>query len=176
MASFRVSRLEDVLKDIADEYEEQPREWRIFKGRFLTDEHTYSIIISGPARTRHLKLESAYKPNPLVVWREIDEYLPKGAKGVPYFGMRPLPDKLARQAVRAFLKQDSAQLFKILEQAFTANPVTSAELMTKESAGILQGPVFRGPLEYISEKQRRLDAKLATEMRRLVAREYPMYG
>jgi len=170
---MKVQTLEDVAKKIFEEYEDEPQGWRIFIGQFPNDEHFLNIIVAGPQKIRQLKLESAYKPNPLVVCKEIDEY-PKTK--TLYFGLRPLREETLRKVFRAVSRKDSPALFEIFKSVFSAAPIAYSEFADKEIPVGLQGPVMRGPLEYISEKQQRLDAKLNAELKRVVRREYSMYG
>lgn len=168
-----VKTLDRLIAEIAEKYEHEPRNWRVAFGKTERDSHSTTLFLQTPDGNFMLKLESIYKPNPLVVYEPIDEEL--FSKKELYFGFRPLSRKVLRK-IAAATSANEASASELLKSIFGKRPLTISEIAAKKPAVLVQGPVYHTRrLPSLSEKQDALDAKLSAKLERLIRKEYPMY-
>ena len=131
----------------------------------------YGALASGPSGAWLLKMDSIFKPAPIVLGSEV-EAGPNPAGAFPY-GYRRLPPELVLR-----LLQGEGGSPREPERAGLASVLRSDPVVPEAGGSYAQGPfVLAGPGGVrLSERQRAVDASLTLEMRRLLRERYPAYG
>ena len=119
-----------------------------------------------------LKIDSLFKPNPIVIGSQA-EPLSRIPRGPFPYGYRALPPELA---IQAFGGETSGQRDRTL--AALLSVLRSEPVVPEEGRSYAEGPlVLTGPGRVsLSESQKEIDARLSSEMRRLLRMRYPAYG
>ena len=161
----------DLRKRMLESYSRDPKGWSFVispsPGSGFSD-----ATVSGPDGTWILKIDSLFKPFPIVIGSQSEERLRRPEGPFPY-GYRELPPELALQIMGG---EGPGSGQTTLERLLT---VLKSEPVVPEVGGsYAQGPLLlTGPQKVgLSNSQREIDAKLASEMRRLMRLRYPAYG
>jgi len=131
----------------------------------------YDASISGPHGAWALKIDSLFKPQPIVLGAPTEAIPPKTSDSFPY-GYRRLPPELIPEVLgdEGYPREKAmASLLSVLK---------SKTVIPEEGRSYAHGPfIFTGPQKVeLSEHQRELDDRLTSEMRRLLRARYPAYG
>jgi hypothetical protein len=161
----------DLRKRILDSYSRDPRGWR-FEVSPSPISGSFDATVSGPDGGWLLKIDSLFKPSPIVVGSPAGTLLGKPGEPFPY-GYRQLPPDLALQIMGSDYSASSPALRRRLVSVLRSEPV-----VPEEGRSYAQGPLLlTGPRKVsLSEGQKEIDARLASEMRRLLRLRYPAYG
>jgi len=132
----------------------------------------FDATVAGPDGAWMLKIDSLFKPTPIVIGSPTDSLHGRRQGPFPY-GYRGLPPELALQLMGGGSEIPSGPMRRHLLSVLRSEPV-----VPEKGGSYAEGPlVFTGPGRVsLSEKQREVDAKLASEMRRLLRLRYPAYG
>jgi len=119
-----------------------------------------------------LKIDSLFKPTPTVIGSPA-ESLGSGPEGPIPYGYRGLPPELALQLMGGGSEAPSDTIRRRLLSVLKSEPV-----VPERGGSYAEGPlILTGPRSVsLSDKQREVDAKLSSEMRRLLRLRYPAYG
>lgn len=156
---------------LLESYSRDPRGWSFVLSPSVKSGF-YDAVASGPNGAWILKMDTIYKPTPLVLGSEVepDSSKPEGAFT---YGYRKLPPELMLGLFRGGEGTSEEAIRAGLSTVLRTEPV-----VPDRGGSYAQGPfVLTGPGELrLSEKQRAVDARLTLEMRRLLSRRYPAYG
>jgi len=132
----------------------------------------FDANVAGPDGDWLLKIDSLFKPTPIVIGSQAEALRRRPGGPFPY-GYRDLPPSLALQLMGAGSEGPSDPVRKGLLSVLRSKPV-----VPEKGGSYAEGPlVFTGPGNVsLSSKQREVDARLASEMRRLLRLRYSAYG
>jgi hypothetical protein len=156
--------------------------YRMLLGRYSKDPRGWSFTVSPSARdgffdarigspdeSWHLKLDTIYKPSPMVLGART----PQGAEPLTSplsFGFR----RVDPRETPTLLEDSQEGMSALLAYLSTLSPVAPAG-----PGSYIQGPVVfssRGrPAASMTREQRSVDSRLSDEMRKLVRSRYPSY-
>jgi hypothetical protein len=163
---------ESLRRQLRESYSRNPKGWSfaIFPSR---GHGFYDALVSGPDGAWMLKMDTIFKPSPLVLGSPTEDSPgPKTVGPFPY-GYRNLPPELALQMLRG---EDRPSRDEAV--AGLLSVIRSQTVVPEEGKAYAEGPfVFtREGKSGLSESQRNLDLKLSSEMQRLLRTRYPAYG
>ncbi len=132
----------------------------------------FDALVSGPDGAWMLKVDSLFKPYPMVIGTAV-EALPRRVEGPFPYGYRALPPDLA---LRMLGGEGTGPREKTL--AGLLSVLRSEPVVPEEGRSYAEGPlVLIGPGGIsLSDSQKEVDSRLASEMRRLLRLRYPAYG
>lgn len=160
----------ELKRRMMETYSRDPRGWSFTLSPSPTSGFTDGVV-SGPDGVWMLKIDSLFKPSPLVIGSSA-EAMRRRPKGPFPYGYRNIPPELALQILGG---EDSGEGTKARERLLS---VLSSEPVVPERGGsYAEGPlVLTSPGSvFLSDKQKDVDASLASEMRRLLRLRYPAY-
>lgn len=130
----------------------------------------YDAMVSGPHGSWMLKIDSPFKPQPIVLGSPT-EASSKPSGPFPY-GYRKIPSEL----IPEMLGDEGYPREKMM--ADLVSVLRTKTVIPEEGRSYAHGPfIFTGPQgATLSERQRELDDKLSSEMHRLLRLRYPAYG
>jgi hypothetical protein len=131
----------------------------------------FDAAVSGPAGAWMLKIDSLFKPSPIVIGSPTEALRRRPAGPFPY-GYRDLPPELALKLMGG----DEAS--GVWARRRLLSVLRSEPVVPEKGGSYAEGPlVLTGPRGVsLSDRQREVDANLASEMRRLLRLRYPVYG
>lgn len=163
---------ESLRRHLLESYSRNPKGWSFvispsWKHGF------YDATVSGPDGAWMLKMDSIFKPNPLVLGSPTEDSPNLKPVGPFPYGYRNLPPELVLHMLRGEgLSSRDAAVARLL------SVLRSQTVVPEGGKAYAEGPfVFtrEGKVGF-SESQRNLDMKLASEMQRLLRTRYPAYG
>ncbi len=130
----------------------------------------FDATVSGPEGAWMLKMDSLFKPTPIVIGSPA-EALRRRPRGPFPYGYRDLPPELALEIMGSEEGSDATRR-RIL------SVLGSKPVVPEKGGTYAEGPlVLTGPGRVsLSRSQKEIDLKLASEMRRLLRLRYPAYG
>ncbi|MGD0145422.1 MAG: hypothetical protein ABSB53_01015 [Nitrososphaerales archaeon] len=163
---------ESLRRRLLESYSKNPKGWSFVispsgKNGFC------DAVVSGSDGTWMLKMDSIFKPTPIVLG-SLTEDSPELRPAGPFqYGYRNLPPGLILQ----MLSGGGAPPRDKAEADFSSL-LKSETVVPEEGRPYAEGPfVFTSRRNVdLSERQRDLDIKLASEMQRLLRTRYPAYG
>jgi hypothetical protein len=118
-----------------------------------------------------LKIDSPFKPSPIVIGSQAESSPKKREVRFPY-GFRALSPDLVLRIMADSEQSPQGSLQRSLLSVLRSDPVVPEQGRT-----YAQGPmILTDPENGLSDAQREVDVKLATEMRRILRLRYPAYG
>ena len=132
----------------------------------------FDATVAGPNETWMIKIDSLFKPTPIVIGSQAEPYSRPREAPFPY-GFRTMPPDLALRLLAEGEASAQGALRRSLLSVLGSEPV-----VPEQGGSYAQGPmILTGPEKGgLSQAQREVDAKLASEMRRLLKLRYPAYG
>jgi len=160
---------ENLRKRIFQSYSKDPAGWS-FVVSPSERSGFYDASVSGPQGAWALKIDSLFKPQPIVLGSPTEQSQ-QSPDSVPY-GYRKIPPEL----IAEMLGEESRPREKAM--AGLLSVLKSKTVIPEEGRAYAHGPfVFTGPRKVdLSERQRELDDRLTSEMHRLLRARYPAYG
>jgi len=161
----------ELKRRMLESYARDPKGWS-FTVSPSTSSGFFDATVAGPDGAWMLKIDSLFKPTPMVIGSPADSLHRRPQGPFPY-GYRGLPPELALQLMGGETEIQSGPLRRRLLSVLRSEPV-----VPEKGGSYAEGPlVITGPGSVsLSDKQREVDAKLASEMRRLLRLRYPAYG
>jgi len=150
-------------------YSKNPRGWSFMispsqSGGF------FDARVGGPDESWHLKLDTIYKPSPLVLGAKTEQDLSKSSPLPVSFGFR----RVGSQEAPALLDDSREGMSRLLAFLSSVEPVAPTG-----PGNYIQGPFVytsRGKaVSSMSREQQTMDSRLSEEMLKLVRRRYPSY-
>jgi len=161
----------ELKRRMLESYARDPKGWS-FTVSPSPSSGFFDAIVAGPDGAWMLKIDSLFKPTPIVIGSPTNSLHRRSQGQFPY-GYRGLPPELALQLMGGGSEIPSGPLRRRLLSVLRSEPV-----VPEKGGSYAEGPlVFTGPGGVsLSDKQREVDALLASEMRRLLMLRYPAYG
>ena len=132
----------------------------------------YDAVVSGPQGAWVLKIDSLFKPLPIMLGSPT-EAIPRAKEAGPFpYGYRRLPPEL----ISEMLGDEGHPRDKTMEGLLSV--LKSKTVIPEEGRGYAHGPFILTNPERVglSDRQKELDDKLTSEMHRLLRLRYPAYG
>jgi hypothetical protein len=161
----------NLKKRILESYSKDPKGWS-FVVSPSPKSGFFDAMVSGPDGTWMLKIDSLFKPFPIVIGSQA-EASPRRIDGPFPYGYRSLPPDLVLQLMGDERAGPGIDTRRRLLSVLKSEPV-----IPEEGRSYAEGPlVLTDPGRVsLSESQKEIDARLALEMRRLLRLRYPAYG
>ena len=161
----------ELKRRLLESYARDPKGWS-FTVSPSPGSGFFDATVAGPDGAWMLKIDSLFKPTPIVIGSPAENFRRRPEGPFPY-GYRGIPPELAMQLMGGVSETPSGPLRRRLLSVLRSEPV-----VPEKGGSYAEGPlVFTGPGSVsLSDKQREVDARLATEMRRLLRFRYPAYG
>jgi hypothetical protein len=161
----------ELKRRMLETYAKDPRGWS-FTISPSPSSGFLDATVAGPDYAWMLKIDSLFKPTPIVIGSPAESLRRRPGGPFPY-GYRDLPPELALQLMGGGRETPSGPLQRRLLSVLGSEPV-----VPEIGGSYAEGPlVFTGPGSVsLSDKQKEVDARLASEMRRLLRLRYPAYG
>jgi hypothetical protein len=163
---------ESLRRHLLESYSKNPKGWSFVISP--SGKHGFcNAFVSGSDGTWMLKMDSIFKPTPIVLGSPTDDS-PELKPAAPFpYGYRNLPPELILQMLRG---EENPR--KDMAAADFLSVLKSETVVPEEGRSYAEGPfVFTSKGNVgLSERQRDLDMKLASEMQRLLRTRYPAYG
>ena len=163
---------ESLRRRLLKSYSKNPKEWSFVISP--SGKHGFcDAVVSGPDETWMLKIDSVFKPTPIVLGSPTEDSSELKPAGPFPYGYRNLPPELVLQMLRGEghpPRDKAAANFLSLLKSETVVP--------EKGRSYAEGPfVFTSKENVVlSERQWDVDMKLASEMQRLLRTRYPAYG
>ncbi len=164
---------ESLRRHLLESYSKNPKGWSFVISPSVKHPGFYDAFFSGPQEAWMLKIDSIFKPAPIVLGSPTEESPNLKQAGTFRYGYRTLSPELILQMLRGEeyppKNRAAANFLSILK---------SETVVPEEGKSYAEGPfVFTSKAKVdSSERQRDLDTKLASEMQRLLRTRYPAYG
>jgi hypothetical protein len=163
-----------IRREIARKYESDPRNWHLLWG--IDEKGHYNFLVGKNSTLWWLKEELI---NPLLsvgcgirsrLEEDPERKIFSNNESNPSFGLRPVPDEQLKKIISDLAIGRTPKM--AIQQILSSEPKPLRELGTPF---FMQGPLYHMPqiTDVLSDKQRELNAKLDTELERLVTRRYP---
>jgi hypothetical protein len=161
----------DLKRRMMENYSRSPKGWSFVLSpspRF----GFFDAAVSGPDVAWMIKLDTLFKPSPIVIGSEVEAF-PRRPRGPFSYGYRALPPELALQIMGGEEAGPRERTLAELLSVMKSEPVAP-----ETGRAYAEGPlVLTGPGEVnFSESQKEMDDRLSSEMRRLLKLRYPSYG
>ena len=156
---------EALSKYLLQKYSKKPSGWNFTL--FPSKQEGYGALVSGPEETWQLKIDSIYRPNPLMLGSK-SEHSKKQLSNVSY-GYRRLDPKTIFELLRSE-NPSSSTIEKLLAPIVPEAPIAGQPYA--EGPFVMSDRKTAG----ITDAQKDLDDKLSLELRKLVRNRYSSYG
>lgn len=169
MEFLRGSKL---FRHVLDQYSKNPAGWYFTIGPSPKD-NFFDGIISGPSEAWQLKLDSIFKPSPIVMGAKMDG-LPNPTANLPSYGYRKLEPEDLLQLIKEVSEESSSLKTTTLDRILgSLSPV-----VPRNNASYAEGPVLFSSKKILgmSNAQKNLDERLTAEVKKLLRESYPGYG
>lgn len=163
---------ESLRRHLLESYSNNPKGWSFVISPSVKHGF-YDAVVSGPHEAWMLKIDSIFKPAPIVLGSPTEESPNLKPAGTFRYGYRTLPPELILKMLR-----DEEYPPKNKGVTNFMSILKSETVVPEEGKSYAEGPfVFtsKGKVDS-SEHQRELDTKLGSEMQRLLRTRYPAYG
>ena len=164
-------------KYLLDKYSKNPKGWSftMFPSS-KEDSGFFGALVSGPEEVWQLKIESVFKPNPLMLGAktDLDSAKVKRFGTVPY-GYRKIDAPLLRQLMKSLEDESRPEGGRVDLDRILA-PVEP--VVPKGGDPYAEGPFVLTSRESagVSDSQKSLEDRLSSELRRLLRSKYQSYG
>lgn len=161
-------------KYLLEKYSKNPKGWNFTIGPAAKD-NFFDALVSNPEENWQLKIDSIFKPNPVVLGTQVDFETRKSLSVpgfLPSYGYRKLSPELLVKILREQDQQDESM--NSLDRLIASLEPTAPS----PGGSYAQGPfVFTNQkLLGVSENQKKLDDRLSSELRNLLREKYLSYG
>jgi hypothetical protein len=158
---------------LLERYAENPRNWQFAISPAKRDGF-FDALVSSPDHSYHVKIDSIFKPNPLMLGTKVEVDFSKTVAASPLtYGYRKLDQEVLMKILASMTGRDGSTLDSILGQL---QPVVPSHI---GSGSYAQGPfVFTNEriATKLSPGQAELDDRLSVELRKLLRNRYSSYG
>lgn len=159
----------DLKKRMIESYSKDPKGWS-FVVSPSPRSGFFDATVSGPREAWMLKIDTLFKPSPVVVGSAVEAFS-RRPRGPFSYGYRALPSDFLQSLSEAPVSRDRAlgELLSVLK---------SEPVPPEEGRSYAEGPLLlTGPQRMnLSKSQKETDVRLSSEMRRLLKLRYPAYG
>lgn len=161
----------ELKRRMLESYARDPKGWS-FTISPSPNSGFFDATVAGPDVAWILKMDSLFKPSPIVIGSLAGALRRRHAGPFPY-GYRNLPPELALRLMGGGDEGPGGAVRRSLLSVLRSEPI-----VPQNGGSYAEGPlVFTSPGSVsLSSKQKEVDARLASEMRRLLRLRYPAYG
>jgi hypothetical protein len=165
----RIMDAEEIRKEISARYEKDPKRWHVFISRDPKGFYGFIVVKGDEIWLTKEEVISPYKTVGLGVKDRIEDPSPLAEISPFPFGLRPLSEDRMEEIME--LVDKGGSIGELMAKLMRSEPRPIRAIKTPM---VLQGPVVHLPKgsEILSERQRRLDAKLREGLERLLYRRY----
>ncbi len=164
-------------KYLLEKYSKNPKGWSftMFPSS-REDSGFFGALVSGPEEVWQLKIDSIFKPNPMMLGAktDLDAAKVKRFGAVPY-GYRKIDTTLLRQLMKALEAESKPEGGRVDLDRILA-PVEP--VVPRGGEPYAEGPFVLTDRESagVSESQKNLEDRLSSELRKLLRSRYQSYG
>ena len=174
-----------LTRTVLERYSKSPTNWNFAVSPSGRGDGFFDALVSSPSESWHIKLDSIFKPSPLMLGArvEVNETKLKKFAGPLSYGYRNLTPEVLLKILSSFDENEAKDSSPNGQKA--RNPIESILGAIEPTALPLNGGSFaEGPFIFTKEKvtssfssgQEQLDDKLSSELRRLMRSRYSSYG
>jgi hypothetical protein len=159
-----------LAKILLERYAKNPRGWNFIVAPSAKEEF-FDALVSSPEEAWRLKIDSIFKPSPMVLGAKVDSDSSRANASPVSYGYRKLTPELLLKLLTSSEESDEPKdLGSIIGNL---DPVVPSQ-----SGAYAQGPFTftKNKIAAVSESQKQLDDKLSSEMRKLLRNKYASYG
>ena len=172
---MELMRGDALFRHLLDQYSKRPLGWNFTIGRSPRD-NFFDGLVSGPEEAWQLKVDSIFKPAPIVLGAKLDSGIvnPLQAANFPSYGYRKLQPEIMLKLFKEISEESNQTAANSLDQILgSLSPVAPVQ-----GGSYAEGPVVFTNRKIIgpSKIQKTLDERLSSEIRRLLHESYPGYG
>jgi hypothetical protein len=168
-------------KHLLDKYSKNPSGWSFTLFPPAKDDNGFfGAFVGSPDEVWQLKVDSIFKPNPLMLGAKVESNLQKPIDlGVFPYGYRRIDRKVAIELLKTLAKVDDKEsdpiqnriiLDRVLRPLKPVAPVSGESYA--EGPFVLTDRMNLG----ITEEQKHLEDRLSSELRKLMRNRYSSYG
>ena len=169
-----------------DRYSANPKNWKFIISTSPIRDNFFDAIISNPNEIWQIKVDSIYKPVPMVIGTKIDIDNSKIEKDLnqtsnsAQFGYRKLEPNLIMKMLKNLSEEQENNAIKDTATNITLNSILSSIEPVKPTKGsnYLYGPFLFTDKNIIksNEYQKNISEKLSSKMRENIRNKYSSYG
>ena len=172
---MELMRGDALFRHLLDQYSRKPMGWNFTIGRSPRD-NFFDGLVSGPEEAWQLKVDSIFKPAPIVLGAKLDSGIvnPLQSANLPSYGYRKLQPEIMLKLFKEITEESNQKASNSLDQILgSLSPVAPVQ-----GGSYAEGPVVftNGRIIGPSQTQKTLEEKLSSEIRRLLRESYPGYG
>jgi hypothetical protein len=163
-----------LFRHLLDQYSRKPLGWNFTIGRSPRDSF-FDGLVSGPEEAWQIKLDSIFKPTPIVLGAKLDTGIanPLGTN-FPSYGYRKLQPEVMLKLFKEIYEESNQGAATNLDHLLgSLSPVAPVK-----GGSYAEGPVVftNGKVIGPSPIQKTLDERLSAEIRKMLRESYPGYG
>ncbi len=171
---------------LLERYSKNPSNWHFAVSPSGRSDGFFDALVSSPSESWHIKLDSIFKPSPIMLGTKVevdDAKLRKFSSPVSY-GYRSLSEDVLLKILSTFEEQRPRPTTTRKGAARATNSIEGILGGIEPVAPVSGGSYAEGPFIFTKEKvigglssgQEQLDDKLSSELRRLLRNRYQSYG
>jgi hypothetical protein len=166
---------ENLRRYLLGMYSKNPRGWTFVISPSRKHEF-YDAIVSGPDETWKLKMDSVFRPLPIVLGSPTEANPELKPLGLFPYGYRALPPRFILEMLGDVRSGEDNSPSHMAVANFLS-VLRSETVVPEQGRSYAEGPiVFSGPRKAgLSESEKALDEKLTSEMHQLLRTRYPAY-
>ncbi|MEM2082143.1 MAG: hypothetical protein QXU06_00430 [Candidatus Bathyarchaeia archaeon] len=165
----RIKDAEEIRREISAKYDKDPKRWQVFVSRDPKGFYGFIVVKGDEMWLTKEEVISPYKTVGLGVKDKMESPSPLSEISPFPFGFRPLSQDRMEEIME--LVDKGGPIDGLMAKIMRSEPKPIRAIKTPI---VLQGPVIHLPKpgEILSERQRRLDAKLREGLEKLLYRKY----
>ena len=172
----------DLAKYLFDKYSTNQRKWNFIISTSPVKDAFFDAIVSNPDEVWQLKIDSIYKPNPLVMGTKTttdSTIIEKKLENTSQFGYRKLESNVLKN-LRTISEEENNNSINTMDVNFRINSLLSSLDPVKPIKGhnYLYGPFIftEKKMAKFNNKQDEISEKLSYRMHENIRRKYSSYG
>jgi hypothetical protein len=172
----------DLAKYLFEKYSTNQRKWNFIISTSSVKDAFFDAIVSNPDEVWQLKIDSIYKPNPLVMGTKTttdSSIIEKKLENTSQFGYRKLESNVLKN-LRTISKEENNNSINTMDVNFRINSLLSSLDPVKPIKGhnYLYGPFIftEKKMAKFNNKQDEISEKLSYRMHENIRRKYSSYG
>ncbi len=169
---MEIMRGNALFRHLLSQYSKNPAGWNFMIGPSPRD-NFFDGMLSGPNESWQLKLDSVFKPAPIVLGAKVDAPKATPYENIPSYGYRKIEPDIILKLFKEISEEPDSPRAKFEQMLGSLNPV----------APVFGGSYAEGPVLFsnrkilgVSPNQKQLDEKLSSEIKKLLRESYPGYG
>ncbi len=166
---------ENLRRYLLGRYSRNPRGWT-FDISPSGKHGFYDAIVSGPDETWKLKMDSVFRPLPIVLGSPTEANPELKPLGLFPYGYRELPPRLIPEMLGGVRSGEDNPPSRMAVASFLS-VLRSETVVPEQGRSYAEGPIVFSSQRKVglSESEKALDEKLTSEMHQLLRTRYPAY-